>query len=127
MAAGYPGDMWHYARNKIVVAARAAGIDAIDGPFADFHDPEGYRREATWASILGFVGKWAIHPSQIDLANEVYSPTKDEVARARKMAEVYAKAEADGLGAVTHEGVMIDVASVRGIRHVIERADLIGM
>jgi citrate lyase subunit beta / citryl-CoA lyase len=126
-AAGYPGDMWHYARNKIVVAARAAGIDAIDGPFADFHDPEGYRREATWASILGFVGKWAIHPSQIDLANEVYSPTKDEVARARKMAEVYAKAEADGLGAVTHEGVMIDVASVRGIRHVIERADLIGM
>ena len=126
-AAGYPGDMWHYARNKIVVAARAAGIDAIDGPFADFHDPEGYRREATWASILGFVGKWAIHPSQIDLANEVYSPTKDEVARARKMAEVYAKAEADGLGAVTYEGVMIDVASVRGIRHVIERADLIGM
>src|SRR6266851_1130054 len=126
-AAGYPGDMWHYARNKIVVAARAAGIDAIDGPFADFHDPDGYRREATWASILGFVGKWAIHPSQIDLANEVYSPTKDEVARARKMAEVYAKAEADGLGAVTYEGVMIDVASVRGIRNIIERADLIGM
>ncbi|HVA83821.1 MAG TPA: CoA ester lyase [Candidatus Binataceae bacterium] len=126
-AASYPGDMWHYARNKIVVAARAAGIDAIDGPFADFHDPDGYRREATWASILGFVGKWAIHPSQIDLANEVYSPTTDEVARARKMAEVYAKAEADGLGAVTYEGVMIDVATIRGIRHVIERADLIGM
>src|SRR5229473_136250 len=123
----YPGDLWYYARNKIVIAARAAGIDAIDGPFADFHDPDGYRREATWASILGFVGKWAIHPSQIDLANEVYSPTKDEVARARKMAEVYAKAEADGLGAVTYEGVMIDVASVRGIRNIIERADLIGM
>ena len=126
-APGYPGDMWHYARNKIVVAARAAGIDAIDGPFADFHDPEGYRREATWASILGFVGKWAIHPSQIEIANEVYSPTKEEVARARKLAEVYAKAEAEGLGAVTFEGVMIDVASVRVIRHIIERADLIGM
>jgi citrate lyase subunit beta / citryl-CoA lyase len=126
-AAGYPGDMWHYARAKIVVAARAAGIDAIDGPFADFHDPDGYRREATWASILGFVGKWAIHPSQIDLANDVYSPSKEEVARARKMAEVYAKAEAEGLGAVTFEGVMIDVASVRGIRNIIDRADLIGM
>jgi citrate lyase subunit beta/citryl-CoA lyase len=119
--------MWHYARNKIVVAARAAGIEAVDGPFADFRDPEGYRREATWASILGFVGKWAIHPSQIDLANEVYSPTREEVARARKMAEVYAKAEEEGLGAITFEGVMIDVASVRGIRQIIERADLIGM
>jgi citrate lyase subunit beta / citryl-CoA lyase len=126
-APGYPGDMWHYARNKIVVAARAAGIDAIDGPFADFQDPDGYRREATWSSILGFVGKWAIHPSQIEIANEVYSPTKEEVARARKLAEVYAKAEAEGLGAVTFEGVMIDVASVRVIRNVIERADLIGM
>jgi citrate lyase subunit beta / citryl-CoA lyase len=126
-AAGYPGDMWHYARNKIVVAARAAGIDAIDGPFADFRDPDGYRREATWSSILGFVGKWAIHPSQIDLANEVYSPTKEEVARARKMAEAYAKAEAEGLGAITFEGAMIDVASVRIIRNIIDRADLIGM
>ena len=108
----------------MIVAAKANGLDAIDGPFADFRDDEGYRREATWASALGAVGKWAIHPSQIDFANEVFAPTKNEVARARKMAEVYAQAEADGLGAVTHEGV-IDVASVRGIRHVIERGGLI--
>ena len=126
-AMDYPPDMWHYARNKIVVAARAAGIEAIDGPFANFNDPEGYKREATWAGILGFVGKWAIHPSQIDLGNEAFSPTPQEVERARKMEAVYAKAEADGLGAVTYEGQMIDVASVRGIRHIIQRADLIGM
>ena len=126
-AAGYPGDMWHYARNKIVVAARAAGIDTIDGPFADFHDPEGYRREATWASILGFVGKWAIHPSQIDIANEFFSPTKAEVERARRLEAAYAKAEAEGLGAVTFDGVMIDAASVRIIRNVIDKANLIGM
>ncbi len=127
VAASYPGDMWHYARNKIVVAARAAGIDAVDGPYADFRNPEGYRVESTRSCILGFVGKWAIHPSQIDIANTVYSPTPEEVVRARKMADAYAKAEAEGLGAVTFEGVMIDAASVRIMRNIIEKADLIGM
>jgi citrate lyase subunit beta / citryl-CoA lyase len=123
----YPGDIWHYARSKIVVAARAAGIDAIDGPYADFRHPEGYREEAVRSSTMGFTGKWAIHPSQIEIANEIYSPTKDEVDRARRLEKAYAQAEADGLGAVTFEGVMIDAASVRIIRNVIEKADLIGM
>lgn len=123
----YPGDIWHYARSKIVVAARAAGIEAIDGPYADFRHPEGYREEAVRSSTMGFTGKWAIHPSQIEIANEIYSPTKDEVDRARRLEKAYAQAEADGLGAVTFEGVMIDAASVRIIRNVIEKADLIGM
>jgi citrate lyase subunit beta / citryl-CoA lyase len=125
--AAYPGDMWHYARNKIVVAAHAAGIEAVDGPYADFRNPAGYREEATRSCILGFIGKWAIHPSQIDIANEVYSPTKAEVERARRMAEAYAKAQAEGLGAVTFEGIMIDEASVRMMRNIIAKADLIGM
>ncbi len=74
-AAHYPGDMWHYARNRLIVAARANGLDAIDGPNANYRDLEGYRTDATWASTLGAVGKWAIHPSQIAIANEVFSPT----------------------------------------------------
>jgi citrate lyase subunit beta / citryl-CoA lyase len=123
----YPGDIWHYARSKIVVAARAAGIDAIDGPYADFRNPDGYREEAIRSATIGFAGKWAIHPSQIDLANEIYSPTRDEVERARKLEASYAKAEAEGLGAVTFDGVMIDAASVRIIRNVIDKANLIGM
>jgi citrate lyase subunit beta / citryl-CoA lyase len=123
----YPGDMWHYARNKIVVAARAAGIEAVDGPYADFRNAEGYREEATRSSILGFIGKWAIHPAQIDIANEVYSPSKEEVERARTLAKAYAEAEAQGLGAVAVNGVMVDAASIRILRNVIARADLIGM
>lgn len=124
---GYPGDMWHYARNKIVVAARAAGIEAVDGPYADFRNPDGYRVEATRACVLGFVGKWAIHPSQIAIANEAYSPTQNEVDRARKLAKAYADAEEQGLGAVAIDGVMVDAASVRILRNVIAKADLIGM
>jgi len=123
----YPGDIWHYASSKIVVAARAAGIDAIDGPYADFRNPDGYREEAIRSATMGFAGKWAIHPSQIELANEIYSPTADEVDRARKLEAAYAKAEAEGLGAVTFDGVMIDAASVRIIRNVIDKANLIGM
>ena len=123
----YPGDIWHYARSKIVVAARAAGIDPIDGPYADFKNPDGYREEALRSSTMGFIGKWAIHPSQIEIANEMFSPTREEVDRARRLEAAYAKAEADGLGAITFEGVMIDAASVRIIRNTIAKADAIGM
>ncbi|MGH7878445.1 MAG: HpcH/HpaI aldolase/citrate lyase family protein, partial [Candidatus Binataceae bacterium] len=123
----YPGDIWHYARSKIVVAARAAGIDAIDGPYADFKNPDGYREEAMRSATMGFAGKWAIHPSQIELANEMFSPSQEEIERARQLETAYAKAEAEGLGAVTFDGVMIDAASVRIIRNVIAKANLIGL
>ena len=125
--AGYPGDLWHYARTKVVVAARAAGVDAIDGPFADFRDPDGYRREADRAAILGFVGKWAIHPSQVALANEVYSPTAEEVASARRVIDAMDEAERAGHGAAAYNGAMIDAATARIMRNVVERADRIGM
>lgn len=123
----YPGDLWHYARNKIVIAARAAGIDAVDGPYANFRRPEGYKEECMRSLTLGFVGKWAIHPSQIEIANQVYSPTEAEVERARKGIAEYAKAEAEGLGSVAVDGVMVDAASARIMRNVIRKAELIGM
>jgi citrate lyase subunit beta/citryl-CoA lyase len=123
----YPGDLWHYARNKIVIAARAAGIDAVDGPYIDFKNPDGYRRECIRSHTLGFVGKWAIHPTQIDIANHVFSPSQEEVDRARKLDAIYTEAQARGLGAVAFEGKMIDVAIIRNARNIIQKADLIGM
>lgn len=123
---GYPGDVWHYARNKIVVAARAARIDAVDGPFAAFGDPEGYSRQAKLAHILGYVGKWAIHPSQIALANEEYSPTDDEIARARELVAAFEQAQANGLGAVAVGTTMVDIASMRRLRGVLATAEAMG-
>jgi citrate lyase subunit beta/citryl-CoA lyase len=123
----YPGDLWHYARNRVVIAARAAGIDAVDGPYLDFKNAQGYRRECVRAKALGMAGKWAIHPGQIDIANEVFSPTAEEVERARRIDALYREAQASGLGAVAYEGRMIDVAVVRGARKVIQQAELIGM
>jgi len=123
----YPGDIWHYVRNKIVIAARAAGIDAIDGPFIDFKNLDGFRRECVRTHTLGFSGKWAIHPSQIDIANQVFSPTQEEVERARTLDALYTEAQAKGLGAVAYEGTMVDVALIRNARKIIEKAELIGM
>ncbi len=126
-SANYPGDVWHYARNKVIIAARAAGIDAVDGPFADFKNADGYRAECLRANVLGCVGKWAIHPSQIAIANGVFSPTQQAVDHARKLIEGYAKAEQEGLGAVAIDGVMVDAASARLMQNTVRKADLIGM
>ena len=124
----YPGDIWHYPRFRMTMAARAAGIDPVDGPYANFKNPDVYREECRRANILGCVGKWAIHPAQIDIALEMFSPKQEDVDRARKLAAAYAKAEAEGLGAVNVDGVMIDVASIRILRNtVLNKADLIGM
>ena len=124
----YPGDIWHYPRFRMIMAARAAGIDAVDGPYANFSNPGVFREECRRANILGCVGKWAIHPAQIDIALEVFTPTKAEVDRARRLAAAYAKAEAEGVGSVNVDGIMVDVASVRILRStVLKRADLIGM
>lgn len=124
--AGYPGDLWHFARARLVVAARANGIDAIDGPFANFRDAEGYRTEATWSSTLGFVGKWAIHPDQIAIANDVYAPTDEEIAQARTMVEAVRASESGGEGAKGVGGTMVDAATARIFEAVLERARLTG-
>ncbi|ESH95065.1 citryl-CoA lyase [Cupriavidus sp. HPC(L)] len=124
---GYPGDIWHYQRHRLTIAARAHRLDAVDGPFADFRDPDVYLQEARRAMILGMAGKWAIHPSQVELAQQVFSPSPDDVARARDMMRAYDAALAQGLGAVQYDGKMIDIASIRIVRNLVERAALIGM
>jgi citrate lyase subunit beta/citryl-CoA lyase len=111
--ARYPGHRWHYAMSRIVIAAHAAGIRAIDGPFADFRDEAGLRRSCEVARGLGFDGKWCIHPSQIAIVNEVFSPSEAEVAWARRVLETYEAASAEGRGAVAIDGRMIDGASIR--------------
>lgn len=121
----YPGDFWHYARNKVVVAARIAGIDAIDAPYPDFRDMSGYERDARRASLLGYTGKWAIHPDQVPTANEAYSPTEDEIALAERNIAAYREAEDKGLGAVGVNGVLVDAAHVKMARETLARADLI--
>ncbi len=122
----YPGDLWNYHRNRMICACRAASIDAIDGPYGNFRDADGYRREATWASTLGAVGKWAIHPSQIAIANDVFSPTEREIARAREQKDAYDAAVAAGEGASGSGGQLVDAVAVRMFEGVLERARLAG-
>ncbi|MCW5236335.1 HpcH/HpaI aldolase/citrate lyase family protein [Verminephrobacter eiseniae] len=124
---GYPGDIWSYQRHKLTIAARANRIDAVDGPYADFKNPDAFREECRRAMTLGMVGKWAIHPSQVAIAQEVFSPPAQEVARAREMIAAYDAALAQGLGAVQYGGKMIDIASVRIVRNLVDRADQIGI
>ena len=115
-------DMWHYALSRMVVAARANGLRPIDGPFGDFSDPDGFRAAAYRAAVLGCEGKWAIHPSQIALANEVMSPSEAEIARAQKILDAMAEAEAAGKGAVSLDGRLIDYASIRQAQVLVEKA-----
>jgi citrate lyase subunit beta / citryl-CoA lyase len=124
---GYPGDLWHYARFRMAMAARAAGIVAIDGPYPKLRDEAGFREECRRASILGMVGKWALHPSQIPTALEMFTPKPKDVKMARTIIAAYAKAEAAGLGAVEFNGIFIDAATVRLVRNIADRADLLGV
>lgn len=121
----YPGEFWSYARNKVIVAARIAGIDAIDAPYPDYRDLSGYERDARRASLLGYTGKWAIHPDQVPVANEVYAPSVDEIARAQANVAAYREAEVSGRGAVGVNGVLVDAAHVKQAEQTLARAALI--
>lgn len=121
----YPGDQWHNALSRMTVSCRAYGLRALDGPFGDFSDPEGYKDGARRAAALGIEGKWAIHPSQIALANEVFSPPVAEVERARNIIKALREAEAQGKGAASLDGKMIDAASERMAENVIAVDDAI--
>jgi malyl-CoA/(S)-citramalyl-CoA lyase len=121
----YPGDQWHAAISRMVIACRAYGLRAIDGPFGDFSDPEGYKDGAKRAAALGCEGKWAIHPSQVALANEIFSPPEAEISRAHRIIEELRKAEAEGRGAASLDGKMIDAASEKMARNVLVQADAI--
>lgn len=119
------GDMWHYAISRMVVAARANGLRPIDGPFGDFSDADGYRAQANRAAILGCEGKWAIHPSQIALANDVFTPSEAEVGKARRILAAMADAQAKGQGAVALDGRLIDIASIRQAEAIVRQAEAI--
>jgi len=116
------GDMWHYGIARMVVAARAYGLRPIDGPFGDFSDPEGFRAQANRAAVLGCEGKWAIHPSQIALANEVNSPSKAEIDKARRILKAMKQAQAEGKGAVSLDGRLIDIASIKQAEVMVKKA-----
>jgi len=115
----YPGDQWHMGLARMTTACRAFGLRAIDGPFGDFSDPEGYRAAARRAAALGLEGKWAIHPSQIEHANDIFAPSPAEVDRARRIRTALKEAEAQGRGAAALDGKMIDAASERMARNVL--------
>jgi len=123
----YPGDMWHYARARIVVAARSAGIDAVDAPFPNYRDPDAYRGAAERAGAMGYNGKWAIHPSQVEIANDVFAPTADELARAEAVVAAYREAEAAGRGATGLDGMLVDAAHLRHAANITATADLLGL
>ncbi len=118
----YPGHRFHYAMQRIVVAARAAGVRVLDGPVADYGDEEGLRRSCLVARSLGFDGKWAIHPAQIGTVNEVFSPTEGEVEWAEKVLAAYEAANAAGSGSVSVEGQMVDAASIRMAQNTLDLA-----
>jgi malyl-CoA/(S)-citramalyl-CoA lyase len=117
------GDMWHYAIARMVVAARAYGLRPIDGPFGDFSDPDGYKAQAYRAAVLGCEGKWAIHPGQVALANEVFSPSEAEVTKAKRILEAMEQAKREGKGAVALDGQLIDIASIRQAEVLVRKAE----
>lgn len=117
-------DMWHYPHARLVAAARASGLRPVDGPFADIKDPDGWMASAKRAKTLGFEGKMCIHPSQVELANELFKPSAKEVEQARRILEAMENAEKQGAGAVSLDGKMIDIASIRQAEAVVEKAKL---
>tara|TARA_B100001175_G_scaffold82649_1_gene69267 strand:- start:1720 stop:2658 length:939 start_codon:yes stop_codon:yes gene_type:complete len=121
----YPGDQWHHGLSELVMTCRAYGLRAIDGPFGDFNDPEAYVDAAKRGAAIGFEGKWAIHPSQIELANDVFSPPETEVTKAKKILEELEKAAKEGRGAAQLDGRMIDAASARMAENVVKIDKLI--
>ena len=121
----YPGDQWHHGLSELVMTCRAYGLRAIDGPFGDFNDPDAYIAAAKRGAAIGIEGKWAIHPSQIELANNVFSPPEAEVNKAKRIIEELDKAAKEGKGAAQLDGRMIDAASARMAENVVSIDKLI--
>ena len=119
----YPGHRFHYAMHRIVVAGRANALRAIDGPVADYRDEEGLRKSCLRARSLGFDGKWCIHPQQVEIVNEVFSPTEGEIEWAKKVVSAYEEANAAGSGAISMDGQMIDAASIKMAQNTLDLAE----
>ena len=118
-------DPWHWAQATIVAACRTHGVLPVDGPFGDFSDDEGFRAQALRSATLGMVGKWAIHPKQIALANEVFTPTEEAVAEAREILAAMEQAKANGEGATVYKGRLVDIASIKQAEVIVAQAELI--
>jgi malyl-CoA/(S)-citramalyl-CoA lyase len=123
----YPGHRWHFPLSRIVMAAKANGLQVMDAPYGNFKDLEGLRRSAIMANSLGCDGKWVIHPGQIDMVNAVFSPSPEEIERARSVIEAYDAAVKSGRGAVSLGGSMVDNATIRLARQLWEQAKELGL
>ncbi len=123
--ASYWPDPWHWATAAIVAACRTHGVLPVDGPFGDFSDDEGFRAQARRAATLGMVGKWAIHPRQVTLANEVFTPSEAAVAEAKEILAAMEKAKAEGAGATVYKGRLVDIASIKQAEVIVRQAELI--
>lgn len=121
----YPGHRWHAVMQTIVAAARANGLRCMDGPYASYKDAAGFERSCRIARGMGFDGKQCIHPGQLAMANTVFAPSDDEVAKADAVVKAYDAAAAGGQGAAAHGAQMIDMASIRMARTILERRGLI--
>ncbi|MBW8073595.1 MAG: CoA ester lyase [Ferrovum sp.] len=120
-------DPWHAAQTRMLVACRAYGLRPVDGPFGDFSDPEGFIAAANRVAVLGYEGKWAIHPSQIDLCNQVFTPSEAEVLKAKRIVEAMEQAAREGRGAVSLDGRLIDIASIRMAESLLSKARAMGL
>lgn len=121
----YWSDPWHWAQTAIVAACRTHGVLPVDGPFGDFSDDEGFRAQALRSATLGMVGKWAIHPKQVALANEVFTPSETAVAEAREILAAMEEAQKTGAGAAVYKGRLVDIASVRQAEVIVRQAEMI--
>jgi malyl-CoA/(S)-citramalyl-CoA lyase len=117
------GDQWHFGISRMVAACRAEGLRPIDGPFGDFNDADGYLAAAKRAAALGCEGKWAIHPSQVALANDVFTPADDEIDRAARILQAMEDASKEGKGAVSLDGRLIDAASIRMAQNLMTKIE----
>ncbi len=118
-------DPWHWAQAAIVAACRTHGVLPVDGPFGDFGDDEGFRAQARRSATLGMVGKWAIHPRQVALANEVFTPSDAAVAEAREILAAMQEAKAKGEGATVYKGRLVDIASIKQAEGIVRQAEMI--
>lgn len=109
----YPGHRWHFPLSRMAMAAKAAGLSVIDAPYGDYKDPEGLRRSCLLSAALGYDGKWVIHPDQIAIINELYTPSTEDVERSKRILEAYGKAQCLGFGSLAIDGKMVDAASIR--------------
>ncbi|WEF25722.1 L-malyl-CoA/beta-methylmalyl-CoA lyase [Paracoccus sp. S3-43] len=121
----YWPDPWHWAQAAIVAACRTHGLLPVDGPFGDFSDSDGFVAQARRSATLGMVGKWAIHPSQVALANEVFSPSESAVTEAREILAAMEKAKVEGAGATVYKGRLVDIASIKQAEVIVRQAELI--